>query len=197
MVFRSPDISSCTMFSMSMATFWVCTSASWRSSKCFSPGEKAIPLVPHWSHWSQPQGLRWAGILVHRRICLTTRCLYRAKTMRALWALRGRLSCQISPKVEKMSKYAQIHGIHWNTLLNQVAYKKWLMIFMIWGFLWISGIVNRIITGIIPDSLDAPSLKLKPMVIVSTSLYCVGKESGYRNNYDRDPLKDREVKSWH
>ena len=149
------------------------------------------------SHWSQPQGLRWAGILVHRRICLTTRRLYRAKTMRALWALRGRLSCQISPKVEKMSKYAQIHGIHWNTLLNQVAYKKWLMIFMIWGFLWISGIVNRIITGIIPDSLDAPSLKLKPMVIVSTSLYCVGKESGYRNNYDRDPLKDREVKSWH
>ena len=27
----------------------------------------------------------------------------------------------------------------------------------------ISGIANRIITGIIPDSLDAPSLKLKPM----------------------------------
>ena len=56
-------------------TFWVCTSASieeyWRSWSAFcSPGPKHVqPLQP------QSQGLRWAGILVHRRICLTTRCL--------------------------------------------------------------------------------------------------------------------------
>ena len=197
MVFRSPDISSCTMFSMSMATFWVCTSASGRSSKCFSPGEKAMSKScsprSHWSHWSQPQGLRWAGIL-HRRICLTTRCLYRTKTMRALhWGHWGRLSCSLP----QGRKNVQISPNPWNTLEYTVESCCVQEVIDDFYDMRISGIVNRIITGIIPDSLDAPSLKLKPMVIVSTSLYCVGKESGYRNNYDSDPLKDREVKSWH
>ena len=114
--------------------------------------------------------------------------------MRALWALRGRLSCQISPKVEKN---VQISPNPWNTLEYTVESGCVQEVIDDFHDMRISGIVNRIIAGIIPDSLDAPSLKLKPMVIVSTSLYCVGKESGYRNNYDRDPLKDREVKSWH